>query len=127
MVVGRKRGEALQEKEPQSRGSSVVSLSLPLLFLVRVLLTLLAALLPALLLVSGLALLRLMGLLRLVALSGLRITFAALSLLCIFFVCHGTHPFVLVALQGVTFLRVSFDLSSCFELARIRVPRSSSR
>ena len=59
MVVGRKRGEALQEKEPQSRGSSVVSLSLPLLFLVRVLLTLLAALLPALLLVSGLALLRL--------------------------------------------------------------------
>jgi len=36
-----------------------VSLSLPLLFLVRVLLTLLAALLPALLLVSGLALLRL--------------------------------------------------------------------
>jgi hypothetical protein len=53
--------------------------------------TLLTALLAALLFFSGLALLRLPRLLRLAA--GLRIPFAALSLLSIFFVCHGTYPF----------------------------------
>jgi hypothetical protein len=57
---------------------------------------LLTALLAALLFFSGLALLRLPGLLGLAA--GLRIAFAALSLLLIFFVCHGTHPFVLMPL-----------------------------
>jgi hypothetical protein len=68
-----------------------VSLSLPIL--ARVLLALLTALLVTPLLISGLALLRLAGLALLAALSSLRITFAAWSLLSILFVCHDTLPF----------------------------------
>jgi hypothetical protein len=93
-----------------------LSLSLPIL--AGVLTTLLTALLATLLLISGLVLLRLAGLALLPALSGLRITFAALS----FSFRLPWYASFLVTLQGVTLLRVQFVLSSCFEVSAIRTP-----
>lgn len=84
-------GAKLSKKKSPSRGA-LQSLSLSLPVLARVLLsTLLTAFLAALLFFTWLALLWLPRRLRLAA--GLRITFAALSLLSILFVCHGTYPF----------------------------------